>query len=424
MPILPLHSLNQKIEKTVREDWGRILAALVKTLGDFQLAEDCLQDALISAVDHWQKNGIPQAPSAWLITTARRKALDRLRRDKNFASKQSEISYLIDLENQSGNEPDLDAIPDKRLEMVFTCCHPALEEKSRVALTLRTLGGLTTDEIASAFLDRPDAMAQRLVRAKKKIQLAGIPYEIPSKDVMPERLSSVLRVIYLIFNEGYSASTGEDLVRADLTDEAIRLARIISHLLPEEMEVSGLLSLMLLHDSRRFSRTNDEGEMIPLEQQNRARWDKAKIAEGSLLLEKILPKQRIGPYQLQAAISAVHAQSPSWDETDWLQIEGLYQLLYTIQPSPVIRINQAIAVSYSRSVEAAMKMLDDEIVDVKMDTYQPYIVAKADLQMRLGQNDDAKANLLHAITLTDNEQEKTFLTKKVATLAEAEARKD
>ncbi len=414
--MLPPLELDRAIEKTVREEWGRILAALVKVLGELRLAEDCLQDAVVSAMDHWSRNGLPNSPAAWLITTARRKAIDKLRRDKNFASKQGEISYLLDLENQSDNEPDLDAIPDKRLELIFMCCHPALEEKTRVALTLRTLGGLSTEEIASAFLDKPDAMQQRLARAKKKIALAGIPYEVPDTTTLPERLSSVLSVIYLIFNEGYSATTGTNLTRNSLADEAMRLARIIHLLMPDEPEVSGLLALMLLHDSRRLSRRGEAGEMIPLERQNRTRWDKAKITEGVALLRKTLPKQRVGPYQLQAAISAVHAESPSWTKTDWAQIVALYEVMHAIQPSPVVRVNQAVAVSYASSVSDALNMLEDAATGGKLDMYQPYFAARADLLTRAGRHSDAKICYEKAIELSGNSQETAFLKEKASQL--------
>ena len=414
--MLPLFSLQRAIEKTVREEWGRILAVLIKTLGDFQLAEDCLQDAVVSAMKHWQKNGLPSSPAAWLITVARRKAIDRLRKDMTFASKRSEISHLLDLENQSLGEGEAEVIPDKRLEMIFICCHPTLEEKTKIALTLRTLGGLSTVEIAHAFLDKPDAMQQRLTRAKKKIALAGIPFGIPDHDVLPERISSVLRVVYLIFNEGYSATSGDNLTRADLSDEAVRLARIVHHLLPKETEVAGLLALMLLHDSRRVARVGTGGEMISLEDQNRARWDKAKIAEGRAILEKTLPLNQIGPFQLQAAISAVHAQSVSWVNTDWPQIITLYDVLYRIQPSPVVRINQAVAVSYAGSLADAIMMLDETASGGKLDQYQPYFAAKADLLARSGKLHEAKACFKTAISLTENKQEKLFLKNKRAQL--------
>lgn len=414
--MLPPHTLQQAIDKTVREEWGRILAALVKTLGDFQLAEDSLQDAVISALQHWQKNGLPVSPAAWLITAARRKAIDRLRRDRNFMSKQGDISYLLDLEHQAKETYQPEFIPDKRLEMIFTCCHPALEEKTRVALTLRTLGGLTTEEIAAAFLDRPDAMAQRLARAKKKIALAGIPYHVPEKSVLPERLSSVLGVVYLIFNAGYSSGSGEILVRSDLTEEAIRLARIIRELLPEEPEVGGLLALMLLHDSRRFSRSDSDGGLVPLELQNRKRWDGSKIEEGAALLEEILPKQRVGPFQLQAAISALHAQSASWSETDWPQIEALYQMLYAMQPTPVVYINLAVAVSYARSTNAALDMLNAVADDGQLEQYQPFFAAKADVLSRAGDLSAAKACFQTAIDLSNNTQERAFLQNKISAL--------
>jgi len=410
--MLPPLTLERAIDQTVREEWGRILASLIKTLGDFQLAEDCLQDAVVSAISHWQKNGLPNSPAAWLITAARRKATDRLRKDKNFASKQGEISYLLDLHNQVFDENEPDVIPDKRLEMIFTCCHPALEEKTRVALTLRTLGGLTTEEIASAFLDKPEAMAQRLVRAKKKIALAGIPYEIPENTDLPERITSVLSVIYLVFNEGYSASSGDSLTRTDLSEEAIRLARIVRQLLPAETEIGGLLALMLLHDSRRFARTDENGGMISLEDQNRNRWDKSKIAEGAAVLEEVLPEGRIGPYQIQAAISAVHAQSPSWSQTDWPQIAAFYRLLYSIQPSSVVRINWAFAVSWADSIEAAMQMLEEANSDGKLNSYQPYFAARADLLVRSGKLTEAITDLQRAIDLSENARERAFLERK------------
>jgi len=413
----PPSDLEPVIEHTVREEWGRILASLVKTLGDFQLAEDCLQDAIVSAMGHWVRNGLPRSPAAWLITTARRKAIDRLRHDKTVTDKQDEISHLLELEHQASGERDLEIIPDKRLEMIFTCCHPALEEKTRVALTLRTLGGLTTEEIALAFLDQPSAMAQRLVRAKKKISLAGIPYEVPDETALPERLSSVLRVIYLIFNEGYSATSGDRPTRTDLSEEALRLARIIGKLLPDETEVAGLLALMLLHDSRRLARIGERGEMIPLEDQDRRLWDQGKITEGTLLLKAVLPRRPLGPYRLQAAISAVHAESPSWWMTDWNQILALYTLLHSLQPSSVVRINQAMAVSYARSPEAALVMLDQAAGCGKLDRYQPYFAARADLLVRAGRCGEAKMCYEKAIDLSNNKSERAFLTSKAARLA-------
>lgn len=407
--MLPPLSIEQTIDRTVREEWGRILASLVASLKDIQLAEDCLQDAIVSAMSHWVKNGLPRSPAAWLITVARRKALDKLRRAQNFATKQHDIAYLLELENEASEEDMVDTIPDKRLEMIFTCCHPALEAKSRVALTLRTLGGLSTGEIASAFLDKPDAMQQRITRAKKKIARAGIPYAVPDKDALPERTSTVLNVLYLIFNEGYSATSGNDLVRTDITSEAIRLSRVVGSLLPDNTEISGLLALMLLHDSRRLARVGPKGEMIPLSDQNRGRWDREKILEGVAILERVLPKKSIGPYQIQAAISAVHAQSLNWKQTDWHEISTLYEMLYAIQPSPVVRMNQAVAVSHSKSVKDALAMMAEVATDKKVDNYQPYHAAMADLLTRAGKTAAARASFMKAINLTENIQEKIFL---------------
>lgn len=410
--MLPSLSPEQIIEKTVREEWGRILASLVAGLKDFQLAEDCLQDAVVSAMGHWKANGLPRSPAGWLITVARRKALDRLRRDQTFAKKQAEITYLLDLENRPLDETMLETIPDSRLEMIFTCCHPALEEKSQVALTLRTLGGLSTVEIAKAFLDKPDAIQQRITRAKRIIAKGGIPYEIPERSELPDRISSVLRVIYLIFNEGYSATKGDSLHRKDLTDEAIRLARVLVALQPEDTEVSGLLALMLLHDSRREARTNSDGDLIALAQQNRRRWNRSKIIEGVAILERTLPKNRIGPYQLQAAISGVHAQSQSWEATDWAQITVLYDMLYALQPSPVVKVNQAVAVSYAQSPEKALEILVDLASASKIQSYQPYHAALADVYERVGQTNEARRCYRRAADLSDNASEQKFLTEK------------
>ena len=296
--MFPPLSTEQVIERTVCEEWGRILASLVSGLNDLQLAEDCLQEAVISALDHWGKNGLPRSPSAWLITVARRKALDKLRRAQNFARKENEIAYLLELENRSLDDPMTETIPDKRLDMIFTCCHPALERKSQVALTLRTLGGLSMDEIAAAFLDKPSSMQKRITRAKQQIARGGIPYEVPQDADLPERTSAVLSVLYLIFNEGYSANSGTAVLRSDLSGEAIRLTRIIAALLPNDCEAAGLLALMLLHDSRRNARVGPAGEMIALEDQNRKRWDREKIQEGVAILKETLPKQGIGPYQI------------------------------------------------------------------------------------------------------------------------------
>lgn len=405
--MLPPRTPEDAIQRCVREEWGRILASLVKSTNDFQLAEDCLQDAVIVAMEKWSVEGMPKSPAGWLISVARRKAIDRLRRSQNFASKQGEIAYLMDLENQFDEDADVTVIPDKRLEMIFTCCHPALEEKTCVALTLRTLAGLSTEEIASAFLDKTDAMTARLTRAKKKIQATGISYAVPQPSDLSERLGSVLTVIYLVFNQG--------IERGDLSGEAIRLGRIVFALLPEECEVAGLLALMLLHDARRAARIGNAGEFVPLEAQNRARWDRAKIDEGVALLETTLPKGRVGPYQLQAAINAVHGQAATWDDTDWVEIAALYGVLYRVQPSPVVRINQAVALSYAESIASGLAVLNE--VATELERYQPYWAARADFLMRAGQAHQARECYEQAISLSTNVQEQGFLRSKMERLS-------
>ena len=426
--MLPPLSLEQAIEKTLREEWGRILASLTKTLGDIQLAEDALQDAIEIALHHWPQEGLPKSPAAWLLQTARRKAIDRIRRAQNFAAKAPEIAYLKELEaaeltntGEEGEEGEKgeEAIEDKRLEMIFTCCHPSLEEKTQIALTLRTLGGLTTEEIAKAFLDNPSAMAKRLTRAKNKIRLAKIPYEIPDKGQLPERIKTVLGVIYLIFNEGYNASSGDAMVRTGLSNEAIRLARILQQIMPEETEISGLLALMLLNDSRRTARLNAEGEMVALEDQNRERWDQGKIKEGQTLVKQALSKQRLGPYQIQAAISALHAESPAWAQTDWPQISALYRVLQQLAPSPVISINAAVALSYAESAEIALEQLEAMADLPSVENYPPYHLAKSDILMRCGKSQEALRALERGIALSENRANRDFLESKLARLQQS-----
>lgn len=410
---MPPLSLTQSINSIVREDWGRILASLTKSLGDLGLAEDSLQDAVEIALVKWAEQGLPKSPAAWLITTARRKAIDSIRRDQIFTRKQSEIAFLTELEH-SESEIDMDALPDKRLELMFTCCHPSLAEKTKVALTLRTIGGLTTEQIAKAFLDNPKTMAQRLTRAKHKIKLAGIPYTIPDKSQLPSRLSDILGVVYLIFNEGYSASSGSNLTRVDLSEEAIRIARILHSLMPEEAEITGLLALMMLHDSRRYARTDETGQMVPLEQQNRNRWDRSKITEGKELLAYAMDQKAIGPYQIQACISALHCEADNWVSTDWSQITVLYELLLRMTPSPVIRLNMAMAISYSQSTTAALEILDE--IFPQLETYQPYYALRADLHMRQGDKAQARAAFEKALALSENNAERNFLKAKMQAL--------
>ncbi len=390
-----------------------MLAALVASIHDWQLAEDVLQDSVAKALVVWKKDGIPDSPMAWLITSARRRAIDHFRRHKRFNELEPELIRFIEL-HDTQSDMDLDAIiPDKRLELIFTCCHPALERKTQVALTLHTLGGLTTPEIAAAFLDKPTAMAQRLVRAKKKILAANIPFEIPPAHKLQERVSAVLSVLYLIFNEGYVASKGEALTRGDLSDESIRLTRIVWQLLPEECEVAGLLALMLLHDSRRDCRIDEHGQMISLEHQKRSDWDQTKIKEGVDLVKLTLAKQRVGSYQVQAAISAVHAESASWQATDWTQIHALYDVLHKLQPSGVVRVNQAVAMSYAVSIEAALTLLNEVAQDRSMQTYQPLYAARADMHHRLGNDLQATQDLQKAIEYSDNATHKQFLERRL-----------
>jgi len=414
--MLPPLQLEQVIQKLVREDWGRILASLVASFNDWQLAEDVLQDAVEQAVVLWQKDGLPDSPAAWLITTARRKAIDHCRRTTRFAALAPEIAYLSEL-NQNTEAFDIDnIIPDKRLELIFTCAHPALDQKSQVALTLRTLGGLKTEEIASAFLDKPKTMAQRLSRARTKIAKAGIPFEIPAEKNLNERVNAVLSVIYLIFNEGYTPFSGKTITRSDLSEEAVRLARIVLQLLPEQSEVAGLLSLMLLHDSRRFTRQDRNNNIVLLEDQNRAAWDKAKIKEGTELLKKTLAMQKVGVYQLQAAISAIHAESPSWMTTDWAQISALYSLLYAMHPSAVVRVNHAIAMSHADSVESALALLETIQSDPNMQHYQPFFAARADLHLRNNNTAAARKDFEKAIALSENEPQTDYLKKRLQCL--------
>lgn len=398
-----------------------MLAALVAYVRDFSLAEDMLQDACVSALEHWPKDGVPNTPRAWLLQTARRKAIDRFRRDANFENKRDQLEILANLEQQARScEEDIvdETIPDERLRLIFTCCHPALEKHARVALTLRTLGGLATPEIARAFIVPETTMAQRLVRAKRKIKVANIPYIVPPPHLWPERLDSVLSVIYFIFNEGYAASSGEELTRADLCHEAIRLGHILVGLAPTEPEAAGLLALMLLHDSRRLARTDHVGYMVTLEQQDRMRWNQDKIDLGVGLLQKGIAMSGLGPFQIQAAISAVHAQAKSYEATDWNEIRLLYDKLYELQPSPVIKLNAVIALSFAHGVHSGLAAITDLEEHGELEQYQPYHAARADLLRRAGHRKDSAAAYRRALDFTDNVAERRFLEQRLLEVSE------
>jgi RNA polymerase sigma-70 factor (ECF subfamily) len=411
------------IERVVREEWGYTLATLVGRVRDFDLAEDVLQDAGVAALQHWPRTGVPENPRAWLLQTARRKAIDRFRRDARFDALRTEFEAQAERAEREGAEEAEETAVDERLSLIFTCCHPALGEQARVGLTLRTLGGLTTIEIARAFLVAETALAQRLVRAKKKIKAAKIPYRVPPPDLWPERLTSVLSVVYFIFNEGYSATSGERPTRADLCSEAIRLGRILVDLAPSEPEALGLLALMLLHDSRRGARTDLEGNLVTLEEQDRGRWNREAIREGDEFLRRALATRAPGPYQIQAAISAVHASADSYENTDWREIVGLYRALYDLQPSWVVRLNEAVAASYADGPQAGLDMLEGLDDGEAVERYQPYHAARADLLRRAGRLDEANAAYRRAIDLTRNEAERRFLESRLSDPGHAATKK-
>jgi len=406
------------VDRLFREEQGRAVATLIRVTGDFDLAEEAVQDAFISALETWPQRGIPTNPGAWITTTARNRAIDRLRRRRRLTEKTETLAREAALETElraidTGPPEDEMQIADDRLRLIFTCCHPALALEARVALTLRTLGGLTTPEIARAFLVPEPTLAQRLVRAKRKIRDAGIPYRVPPAELLPERLDGVLAVVYLVFNEGYAASSGDALIRKELCAEAIRLARVVVSLLPDEPEATALLALMLLHDARREARVGTAGELILLDDQDRSRWDAARIAEGRALVARALEARRPGPYQLQAAIAALHDEAATPADTDWAQIAALYGTLQRMTPSPVVELNLAAAVAMADGPAVGLAMMDGIAASGELDSY-PYLhAARADLLRRLERWSEAETAYRRALDLTSNGAERAFLERRL-----------
>lgn len=419
---MPEH-LSRIIETLYRSESGRVLATLVRLLGDLDLAEEAMHEAFAAALESWPQTGIPDNPRPWLISTARFKAIDTIRRSARFEGAEKDLVAHIESrvhEASLAKNEAADEIEDDRLRLIFTCCHPALPPEAQVALTLREVCGLTTEEIARAFLITPATLAQRIVRAKTKIREARIPYEVPAPEELPERLGAVLHVVYLVFNEGYSAAAGTEVTRAELTGEAIRLGRLLTELQPEPevmwAEVAGLLALMLLQESRRAARTSPTGELILLENQNRALWNRQQIAEGVALVEKALQSRRFGPYTLQAAIAAVHADAESAAATDWRQIVALYNQLVQIQPSPVVRLNRAVAIAERDGPDAGLAQIDALLDHGELADYYLAHSARAELYRRLGRKPEARASYEKALSLTQQQPERQFLQERIGQL--------
>ena len=405
----------QTVEAVYRADSRRVLATLIRLLGDFDLAEEALHDAFTAAVERWPRDGVPANPRAWLVSTGRFKAIDGLRRRARFDASLIELARRLDADSDDSAAPDAESVEDDRLRLIFTCCHPALPPDAQIALTLREVCGLTTEEIARAFLTGASTVAQRIVRAKAKIRDARIPYQVPSRADLPDRLDAVLHVVYLVFNEGYSASSGASLTRHDLSAEAIRLGRLVRELLPEP-EVMGLLALTLLHESRRAARTSPAGELVLLGDQDRSLWSRDLITEGSALVQQALSSRRFGPYTLQAAIAAVHAEAASAEATDWPQIVGLYDVLLRAEPSPVVELNRAAAVAMRDGPLAGLTLIDAILARGDLADYHLAHSARADLCRRLGRTAEARAAYERALQLTQQEPERRFLERRVSEL--------